>query len=100
MSDTLGLLRLVLLSNELVRIPMVTVSFKKRYLYLQNGVVNLVQVCCGIDSNPLFSIVFDNRGAGMHPTLALPSGSENGNMDGKSILSGYRRGILLLSDVE
>ena len=55
---------------------------------LQNGTVNLVLVCCGIEAKPNDSIFLDRRGAGIQPRLGKPSGSWKGKIDGKSILSG------------
>ena len=57
------------------------IEWQKIYSYLQNEEVNLVLMCCGIDSNPLFSIDLDNNGAGKQPMLGNPSVSENGNID-------------------
>ena len=42
---------------------------------LQNGTVNLVLVCCGIEAKPNDSIFLDRRGAGIQPRLGKPSGS-------------------------
>ena len=42
---------------------------------LQNGTVNLVLVCCGIEAKPTDSISLDRRGEGIQPRLGKPSGS-------------------------
>ena len=57
-------------------------------------------MCCGIDANPKDSIFLDKRGAGIQPRLGKPSGSTKGNIDGKIILSGQRRGMLFPIEVE
>ena len=57
-------------------------------------------MCYGIESNPFFSKDLDKNGAGKQPTLGNPSVSENGNIDGNKILSGYSNGMLFPSEVE
>ena len=67
---------------------MVLIKIANKHLYSQNGAVNLVRICCGIESKPLVSILLDKSGAGIEPRLGNPSGSENGKIDGNIILSG------------
>ena len=57
-------------------------------------------MCCGIDANPNDPILLDKRGAGIEPRLGKPLGSTKGNIEGKIILSGQRRGIIFPFVVE
>ena len=64
------------------------------YCNSQNGLVSLVLVCCGMDSNPSCSVFLHSNGAGIHPTLGNLSRSSNEKIDGNSTLPGNSNGML------